>query len=632
MHVPCSKAWTRVVTLAFLFVGSEVASSEFAKGDPIEEGWGAWEHGLSYFGDFKYPPEFSNFDYANPDAPKGGTLVRSFASSFNHFTPFLAKGVSAPGVSVIGSMTLYDSLLWPSADEVGVYYGNLAERISVSDDSTKVRMRLRKEARWHDGVPVTARDIKFSFEHIRDNASLGVKSAYLSLKQVDVVSEREVMFTYHYPVNKNAMMALGKVGMLPEHYWRELDSSKTTTVPPLSSGPYRVGKFELGKFIEFERVPNYWGKDLGIHKGRHNFDKLRFDVYRDATIQREAIRKGLLDVFVETSASQWVTGYNIATREAGLLQLQEHAFKQYVGALSALAFNLTRERYQDVRVREALTLAFDLDWMNSIVHYDVYAKPQSYFHGTFLAATGLPSPDELAILEPFRDQLPERVFTEPPFAESSVAQLSGRAALIRAQTLLAEAGWQMRDGQLVDAAGEPFEIEFLVNTKALERWLLPYLEKLRQLGIAGAIRLLDTAQYLNMRRENRNEAAFGSLAISFPPNQELPAYFASSSGGFANFARLSSPVVDELIEEIMNTRNRQELASACRALDRVLWWQFYFIPVRVIETTRIVMWNKFRRPDVIAPYNSGWPDTWWRDEARADRVHQALGLDETRDD
>ncbi len=586
-----------------------------------------WQHGLSFFGEFKYPQGFKHFDYVNPKAPKGGRLVRAIGASFNSFTPFIAKGIGAPGASVIGRMTLYDSLMWPSGDEVGVFYGNLAEQIAVSDDSTEVRMLLRPEARWHDGVPVTARDIKFTFEHIRDHAFPGVKAAYLSLKQVDVVSDQEVQFKYHYPVNLNAMMALGKVAMMPEHYWGERDSSKTTIEPPLSSGPYQIGEFKIGKFIEFERVPNYWGRDLGIHRGRHNIDILRFEVYRDATVQREALRKGLLDSFAESSAAQWVTGYDLPSRDAGLLVQEKHHYLQYMGVRSALAFNLSQERFKDVRVREALALAFDFEWMNAVLNYDVYQKPQSYFHGTFLAATGRPSDDELELLEPFREQLPERVFTEPPFNGNSVANRGRRDAIVYAQSLLAEAGWQFRDGGLVDARGDPFEIEFMVNSQGGQRTLVPYVERLNRLGIRGRIRLLEDSQYINLRRNNKSDAVFGSLATSLPPNIELPAYLGSRSRGVANFARLSSPIVDVLIEHLLNARNRSDLVAASRALDRVLYWQFYFIPIRVMEPQRVVFWSKFGKPDHQALYYAGFPDTWWWDSAKASRVKKALGRD-----
>ena len=529
-------------------------------------------------------------------------------------------------MGVIGEMTLYDSLLWPAGDEEGVYYGNLAERIAVSDDMTQVWMQLRPEAHWHDGQPVTARDVKFTFEHIRDNA-FAFNAAYASLKQVDVLSEREVRFSYRYPVNLNAMMALGKVAILPEHYWRERNITQTTTEPALSSGPYRVGKFELGKFIEFERVDDYWGKDLGIHKGRHNLDVIRHEVYRDATVQREAFRKGLLDVFNEPSAAQWVTGYGGPEREAGLLLQIQHEFRQYMGVVSAIASNQSQERFQDVRVREALFRAFDFEWMNAVFDYDVYEKPQSFFHGTFLAATGMPAPGELALLEPFREELPIRVFTTPPFAGDPGTRLSRRDALVRAQSLLIESGWRYQDGQLRNQAGDVFEIEFLVAAAGGQRALLPYAERLQRLGIKARIRLVESAQYISLRRANRGDAVFGSLAIAMPPNQEVPAYLHSQSRGMANFAHLRSPVIDALVAHLMSANSREELTNAARALDRVLYWQFYFIPTRLVDGVRMVLWNRYGKPVIQSRDLGGFPETWWWDPVKAARVDKALGQD-----
>jgi microcin C transport system substrate-binding protein len=589
--------------------------------------WGEtleWQHGLSYFGDFKYPRGFAHFDYVNPDAPKGGVLVRP-AATFDNFTPFIAKGMPAPGGGVIGQVSLYDPLMWPSGDEVGVFYGVLADEMAVSQDSTQIRMRLRAEARWHDGVPVTARDIKFTFEHIKANAFPGVKAAYLSLEKIDVVDEREVLFTYAYPVNLNAMMALGKVAMMPEHYWRERDSSKTTIEPPLSSGPYRIGDFEIGKYVEFERVEDYWGRDIGVNRGRHNFDVLRYEVYRDATVVREAFRKGLLDYFDEPSAAQWVSGYGSEHLEAGALIRDHHEFRQYVGVVSALAFNLSKERFQDARVREALSLAFDFDWMNRVLDFGVYQKPNSFFHESFLAATGLPSAAELELLEPYRDQLPERVFAEPPFGESAATSLSRRERLLRAQVLLNESGWRLQDGVRVNAVGEPLEVQFLINTLTGKRVLLPYVAELERLGIRSRIRLVENAQYVNLRRKNEGDAVMGSLAISFPPNQELPAYLASTSFGTANFAKLASPIVDALVEEVLNAETREDLIAASHALDRVLYWQFYFIPLRVLEPNRVVLWDKFGRPHRDALNRTAFPDAWWWDEQKARRVEIALG-------
>ena len=583
------------------------------------------KHGVSYFGDFKYPPGFEHFDYVNPDAPKGGTLVRPIGASFNNFTPFIAKGVSAPGITVIGEQIIYDSLMRPSGDEIGVYYGNLAECIAVNDDVTEVRILLRAQARWHDGVPVTARDVKFTFEHIRDHAFPGVKAAYQTIEEVVVLGDRDVLVRYRFPTNLNTVTALGKVAILPEHYWRDLDNSATSLDPPLASGPYRVSRFELGRFIEFERVRDYWARDFGFARGRNNFDVLRFEVFRDATVQREALRKGLIDVFFEGNAAQWATGYDLPAREQGLLELREHFYRHYMGILRALAFNLTKPRFQDVRVREALTLAFDFDWVSAVLDYGAYEKPQSYFHGTFLTADGLPTPAELEILAPFRDQLPARVFTEAPFAASPTAQLRGRQALLRAQTLLADAGWVQRSGRLVNDAGEAFEVEFLVAGPARE--LMPYVSRLEQLGIESRIRVLEAAQYINMRRHNKGDAVFGSLAIAMPPNQEVAAYLASQSHGSANFARLASPVVDALVGRVLSVTDRDSLIAASRALDRVLYWGFYFIPIRPVEGVRIVMWNKFGRPDKRSFDSDNFPEAWWWDPLRAARVEEALAAD-----
>ena len=578
-----------------------------------------WQHGLSLFGEFKYPPGFDHFDYVNPNAPKGGRLVRAIGASFNNFTPFISKGTIPLGlIDVIVDPTLYDSLMRPSGDEIAVYYGSLAEQIAVSKDMTRVWFKLRPEARWHDGVPVTARDIKFSFDHVRGG---NYKSTLAALKQIDVIDERKVRFTFHYPVNLNTMMMLGRFAILPEHYWREHDITETSTKPPLSSGPYRVGKFGLGKFIEFERVEDYWGKDLGLNKGAFNMDVLRFEVYRDATVARESLRKGLLDAFNEPSAALWVTGHDT---KAGLLVKVPQRFQNFMGVASALAFNLKLARFKDVRVREALSLAFDFDWMNDTFDYGVYDKPQSFFHGTAMAATGLPSEEELELLAPLRDQLPPRVFTEPPFAGSSHATMTRREALIRAQALLAEAGWRYEGNQLVNEEGEIFEIEFLIAAAAEQRSRLAYAEQLKRLGIKAKVRLVESAQYISLRREGRAEAVSGSLAMSMPPGIEVPTYLSSKGRGPENFANLTSPVVDTLIDHLLNATSWPEFKVAGRAVDRVLYWQFYFIPMRVLDAQRIVMWNKYARPDTKSRDFRGFPTTWWWDAGKAERVNQSL--------
>lgn len=603
------------VSLCLFIIGFHALATD----DQVETETRHWEHGISLFGEFKYPPGFEHFEYVNPDAPKGGKLVRAIGTSFNNFTPFISKGTIPLGlIDVIVNPTLYDSLMRASPEEIGVYYGNLAQQVAVSNDMTRVWFRLNPKARWHDGVPVTARDIKFSFDHVRGG---NYKSTLAAIKQIDVIGEREVSFTFHYPVNLNTIMRLGIFAILPEHYWREHDITETSTKPPLSSGPYRVGKFELGKYIEFERVEDYWGKDLGLNKGSFNLDVLRFEVYRDATVARESLRKGLLDAYSERSAAQWLTGYDT---EAGFLVKVPLQPENAIGVSSALAFNLKLARFQDVRVREALSLAFDFDWMNDTFDYGVYEKPRSFFHGTAMAATGLPSAEEVELLAPLRDQLPERVFTEPPFAGSSHATMTRREALIRAQTLLAEAGWRYEDNQLVNEEGEIFEIEFLIASASEQRGRLTYAERLKRLGIKATVRLVESAQYLSLRRKGTAEAVSGRLIMAMPPGIEVPTYLSSKGRTPENFANLASPSVDVLIEHLLNAASRSEFRVAGRALDRVLYWQFYFIPMRLVGGQRIVMWNKYAKREMQPRAIRRFPTIWWQDVEKTESVNRVL--------
>jgi microcin C transport system substrate-binding protein len=585
-----------------------------------------WQHGLSIYGEFKYPPGFKHFATVNPEAPSGGRLVRSLGYSFNNFTPIIDNGLLAPGGDTIAEPILYDSLLRLSADELGVSYGSLAEFIAVSDDMTEVRMKLRPQARWHDGVAVTSLDVKFTFEHIRDNGGAGLKMIFLPIKQVEVISDSEVHFKYRHAVNLTEMMMLGKIPILPEHYWRERDITKTTTEPPLTSGPYRVGRFELGKFIEFERVADYWGQDIGPHRGSFNLDVLRFEVYRDGTVAREALHKGLIDAYREFDAAQWMTGY----QQQDLLVKEQYDIKQFTGLSYVLAFNLNMPRFQDVRVREALSLAYNFDWTNSVIDYGVYPKPTSFFHGSVLAATDLPSASELALLEPFRDQLPAAVFTEPPWTRFSTSKLSPRSALTRAQGLLTEAGWRYVDGRLVDASGNQFEIEFLITSSASQRRLFPYIAQLKRLGIEAHLRMVEAAQYNNLRRKGKAHAVIGRLIAAMPPSLEVRAYFGSKNKGPTNPAHVNSPMVDALIDSLLGAANRSELTTAGRALDRVLYWQFYFIPLQPLDGPRTVIWDKFDKPDGqnqdIGGFG-GFPVTWWWNPEKAMRVRQVLKQD-----
>ena len=421
----------------------------------------AYEHGVSFFGSFKYPPDLAHFDYVNPHAPKGGTLVRASQTNWNSFTPLLGKGIPTPGISVIHESILYDGLLMSSDDELGTYYGNLAEAVMVPEDFTWARFRLRPEAHFHDGVPVTTRDVAFTFDHIRDNSWAGVRAAFSMVASTEIHNAREVTFHFHDTggLNAGVVISLGKVPILPEHYWRDRDITQTTLTPPPGNGPYRVARAEQARFLRYERVPDYWGRRLGIHRGRHNFDQIRYDYYRDATVAREALRKGLVDFRIESDPRYWKHGYDIPARHKGWIVMNRQNFAMYVGILRGLAINTRREKLSDLRVREALTLAYDFDWFNRVLNDHFNARTESYFPHSRFAATGLPSRAELALLEPYRATLPERVFTDAFELPRGNGFGRNREALLRARQLLGEAGWNVRDGLLRNAAGEALRAE-----------------------------------------------------------------------------------------------------------------------------------------------------------------------------
>lgn len=586
-----------------------------------------WEQGISFFGTFKYPPDFAHFDYVDPDAPKGGTLVLGNQTNWNSFTPLLGKGVPTPGMNVIFESVLYDGLLMGSDDELGVYYGNLAEAVMVPEDFRWARFRLRPEARFHDGMPVTARDVAFTFDHIRKNSWAGVRVAFSMVASTEIHNDREVTFHFHDTggLNAGVVISLGKVPIIPEHYWRDRDTSATTLTPPVGNGPYRVARAEQGRFLLYERVPDYWGRELGINRGRHNFDFIRYDHYRDATVAREAFRKGLVDYRTESDPRYWRHGYEIPAFDKGFLVKRRHNYGMYVGILRGLAINARRERLADLRVREALTLAYDFDWFNRVLNDHFNARTESYFPHTSFAATGLPSRAELALLEPYRATLPERVFTHAFELPRGDGFGRNREALETARRLLAEAGWSVRDGQLRNADGEPFELTMLVRTAGDVRLLAHYADQLRLLGFDPKIRLVETAQYVNLLNVFDFDIILNAYGTAHPPTAEVISYFHSDTVDrplTRNRPGIDLPVVDDLVMRVLNARNLEELTAAQRALDRVLLWNFYMIPIVGVEGPRVVYWDKFGRPPYDAEFRTSFPDAWWYDAEKAGRLPQ----------
>ncbi len=580
-----------------------------------------FKHGIAFFDDLKYPPDFTHLDYLNPDAPKGGVLVQSTRRDFNTLTIF-TDFVPAPATW----RWIHDSLVSSRSEEMSSFYGRLADGLSVSDDKRTLFIRLHPEARWHDGMPITTRDVKFTLDLIQ--ASIRFRGFFSWVQSVEILSEREIALRLASELTLSNMFALSWFPIMPAHYWEDKDPTRVTMEPPLGSGPYRIAEFRQGRYIRYERVPDYWGRDIPVNKGRYNFDQIRYDVYRDATIAREAFRKGLIDTWHEEDIRYWATGYDIPARDKGWLVMDHLDYRGSIGVNRVIALNNRREQFKDPRVREALTLAVDFDWQNRVLHFGQLERALSYFSGEpSFEARGLPGRGELALLEPFRNQLPKRLFTEAFELPQSTGSGRNRASLERARALLAQAGWHIADGVLVNSAGEPFEIEFLSRDVADQRTLLPYLSTLKLLGITGRIRLVDATQFVSLNRKFDYDAIFTRKPILSPPIVFLSMFFHSQSASQplslrGNIAGIADPVVDALIAEASKVTTPEDMATACRALDRVLLWGFYQIPLDALGPARMVYWNKFGRPERedLAVYGPPFPDGWWYDDTKAARI------------
>ncbi len=581
-------------------------------------------HAIAMHGDPKYAADFAHFDYVNPHAPKGGTLRIAAQGTFDSFHGFIPKGNAANTGSV-------ESLLTSSADEAFTKYGLIAESLEYPADRSWVIFNLRPEARWHDGEPITADDVVWSFETLVAKGSPAYRYYYGSVARAEKLEPRRVKFTFKEKGNRELPLIVGELSILPKHYWEGRDFEKTTLEPPLGSGPYKVKDFEAGRFIVQERVEDYWGQGLAVNIGLHNFDRIRIDYYRDDTAIRLALKSGDIDFREENQSKAWAVDYDVPAVNKGWLNKELIRHRLPTG-MQAFVMNTRRDVFSELKVRKALAYAFDFEWTNKNLFFGQYTRTESYFSNSELASRGLPSGEELTILNRYRDRLPDRVFQETYRAPSTDGSGWPRANLRRAFELLREAGWVVRDQKLVnEKTGQQMQFEILLVSPAFERIVLPMKRNLQRLGIDTRVRLVDQTQYINRLRSFDFDMFIFTWGQSDSPGNEQRNYWSSAAAdnpSSRNFAGITDPVVDELIELVITAPTRESLVARTRALDRVLLAGFYVIPNWHIQADRVLHWDKFSRP-AMATKNGVMTSRWWYDDVKAQALIRAMDDDES---
>ncbi len=577
-------------------------------------------HAIAMHGEPKYGLNFRHFDYVNPHAPKGGVLRTAARGTFDSFNVYIAIG------NPVGTGST-ETLLTSSDDEPFTEYGLIAESMEVPEDRSWVIFNLRPEARWHDGMPITAEDVAWSFKTITTKGHPQFRHYYSSVDGVQIIGELRVKFTFSETENRELPLIVGQLPILPKHYWEGRNFEKTTLEPPLGSGPYRVKNFEPGRYIVLERVEDYWGVDLPVNRGLNNFDIMRTDFYRDDTAIRLALKAGDIDVREENQAKAWAADYDVPAVEKGWLK-KELIKHQLSTGMQGFVMNTRRVQFSDPKVRKALSYAFDFEWTNKQLFYGQYERTESYFSNSELASTGRPEGEELEILNRYRDRLSPEVFTKPYRAPKTDGSGRSRQNLKIARELLAEAGWKVRDLKLMhEQTGEHMSFEILLVSPAFERIVIPFTENLKRLGVEARVRLVDQSQYLNRIRAQDFDMIVGGWGQSASPGNEQRSYwgsYAADQPGSRNYAGIKDPVIDELIELVIQAPDRESLVIRTRALDRVLLSGYYVIPNWHIQGDRILYWEKFSRPNILTRRGVLF-DRWWYDEAKAQRLAEAMG-------
>ena len=596
------------ILIAFVVTGFLTHNLNFSytNADTLEP-----RHALTLGAKPKYGTSFKYLDHVNPNAPKGGTVKLHAIGSFDSFNPYIIKGNPATGTNL-----LFETLMMSPADDTLSEYGLIAKSVEVPDDLSYVIYTLRKGSRFHDGTRITAHDVVFSYETLKTKGQPFFRYYYANVSKAEALTTHRVKFSFSGPPNRELPQIIGQLPVLSKNWWTKNDFSKTTLKPPLGSGPYKIKSFEPGRFIVYERVKNYWGKKVPLRVGQNNFDIIRYDYYRDQAVALEAFKAGLYDFRYENSSKDWATGYRFPARERGDVKISALKHARPVG-MQAFVFNTRKNKFKNYLVRKALNYAFDFEWSNRQLFYGQYTRTSSFFENSALAATQLPTVEELKILKPLVGKIPKEVFTKIFKPAKSSGSGNNRQNLRKAAKLLKTAGWKIKNNNLVNIeSGKKMEIEFLLVSPAFERIVSPFIRNLRRLGIKSKIRTVDPAQYQNIVRNFDFDMIVATFSQSLSPGNEQRNYWHSSSAekvGSRNLIGINDPAIDFLVEKLISSKNRSTLLLASRALDRVLQWNHFVIPQWHIRSDRIAWWDKFGQPEKKPEFGIGF-FSWWFDK------------------
>jgi microcin C transport system substrate-binding protein len=607
----------RTLKPAVALIGFSLACAGLAPPNAAAEGA---KHGLSAFGELKYSAGFKHFDYVNPGAPKGGrlaTIGTSSRTSFDSFNNFILKGDPAQGLELV-----YDSLMTRALDEPDAVYGLVAQAAELAPDRMSVTFRLRPEAKFADGTALTAADVAFTFVTLKEKGHPLYRVTLKDVTGVEAVDAHTVRYTFTGAQTRDLPLVVSGLPILSKAYYATREFDQTTLDPPLGSGPYKVGEHKQGAFVSYQRRVDYWAKELPVNVGRFNFDELRYEYYRDRTAGLESFKAGAFDLREEFTSRDWATAYDFPAARDGRVQLLTLPDENPSGA-QGFFLNTRRTKLADPRVRKALDYAFDYEWTNKNIFYGLYARTASFFENSEMKATGKPTPAELALLEPFRAQLPKEVFDEPYASPVSDGSGQDRRMLREAGRLLGEAGWEVKDGKRVNAKSEALDLEFLIVDPVTERILTPYVKNLQALGVQSSIRRIDPAQYERRVKSFDFDVVTQRYSLRLTPGVELRSFWGSEAAktdGSYNLAGISHPAIDALIAKITEAKSRAELNTATKALDRVLRAGHYWVPHWYKAAHHVAHWDKFGRPAVKPRYERGIVHTWWYDAQKAAKL------------